>query len=98
MEKVYMLEINLKKMLEEKKVSVMELARKTGVPKSNISAWLTGASPNLEQLDRVAQFLGTNIDYLAFGRSREDMLANLMDQVDIHSGIYEIKIRKIVKE
>ena len=88
-----MLEKNLKKVLEQKNISVMELARKTGVPKSNINAWLTGASPNLEQLDKVAQFLETTIDYLAFGRQSE--LTKVLKEFEVHTGLYEIKIKRI---
>lgn len=90
-----MLKKNLKNILKQKNISVLELARRTGVPKSNINAWLNGSSPNLEQLDRVAQFLETNIDFIAFGRNPKDLFASFVNEFEIHAGTYEIKIKKI---
>jgi len=51
-----MLAKNLKSLIELKELTVSELARRTDVPKSNILTWLNGANPNLEQLDKVAQY------------------------------------------
>lgn len=57
----------LRKLLDERGISIAEIARRTGVPKSNIHAWLQGASPSVDQLDRVAQYFGVSMEYLAFG-------------------------------
>jgi len=93
-----MLVKNLKRILEEKELSISELARKSGVPKSTLMTWLTGRTPDLIQLDKVAQYLGTNIESLAFGRKQEDLFTELMQKVEVHSGLYEISIKKVVKK
>lgn len=93
-----MLVRNLKKILEERELSISELARKAGVPKSTIMTWLAGRTPDLNQLDKVAQFLGTNIEALAFGRKQEDLFTEIMQKVEIHSGLYEISIKKVIKK
>lgn len=93
-----MLANNLKKILEEKEISVSELAKKTGVPKSTILTWLAGRTPDLIQLDKVTQFLGVSIDEIAFDRKREDILSQLFEKVEVHSGLYEISIKKVNKK
>ena len=92
-----MLANNLKKILEEKEISVSELAKKTGVPKSTILTWLAGRTPDLIQLDKVTQFLGVSIDEIAFDRKREDILSQFFEKVEVHTGLYEISIKKVNK-
>lgn len=93
-----MLAKNLKLLIELKELTVSELARRTDVPKSNILTWLNGANPNLEQLDKVAQYFNVSIDYLVFGRTSEDLFAKFTDKIEMHSGHYEIIIKKISKK
>lgn len=93
-----MLVKNLKKILEDKELSISELARKTNVPKSTLVTWLAGRTPDLIQLDKVAQYLGTNIDAIAFGRKQEDVLSEIMQKVEIHTGLYEITVKKVTKK
>ena len=88
----------LKQLLTKRGITVASLARKTGVPKTNIQGWLEGSSPNIEQLDKVAQFLDVEIEYLAFGRERKDSLEQLMEKVHIHTGTYEVTVKKIIKK
>lgn len=93
-----MLAKNLKQLLEEKEITVGTLSKACGVPKSTISTWLAGRTPDLIQLDTVARYLGTNIEALAFGRNQEDLFSQLFEKLEIHTGLYEINIKKIVKK
>ncbi|MDD4974393.1 MAG: helix-turn-helix transcriptional regulator [Bacteriovorax sp.] len=93
-----MLVKNLKKILEEKEMSISELSRKTDIPKSTLMTWLAGRTPDLLQLDKVAQYLGTNIESLAFGRKQEDIFSELMQKVEIHTGLYEISVKKVTRK
>lgn len=93
-----MLAKNLKRLLEEKEITVGALAKATGVPKSTLATWLSGRTPDLIQLDKVAQYLGTNIEALAFGRTQEDLFSNFLKTTEIHTGLYEISIKKVVKK
>lgn len=88
----------LREVLEEKNLSVTALARESGVPKTNIQGWLDGASPNINQLDQVAQYLGVSIDYLAFGRDDSEKWDELLEKVHIHTGLYEITVKKVNKK
>ncbi len=93
-----MLAKNLKQLLEDREITISALAKATDVPKSTISTWLAGRTPDLIQLDKVARYLGTNIEALAFGRKQEDIFSEIMQKVEIHSGLYEITVKKIVKK
>lgn len=93
-----MLARNLKRILEERNMSIAELAKKTGVPKTNIGSWLSGSSPKIEQLYKVTQYLGVSVESLAFGKSTEDSIKDLTDQIEIHSGLYEISIKRITNK
>lgn len=90
-----MLAKNLKRILEERNMSIAELAKKTGVPKTNIGSWLSGSSPKIEQLFKVAQYFGVSIEALAFDRKKEDTLNELIDKLEVHTGLYEISIKKV---
>jgi len=45
-----MLKDILRKILNDRDITVASLARKTGVPKTNINTWLNGGNPQLDQL------------------------------------------------
>jgi predicted transcriptional regulator len=91
---------NLRNILKERNdLSVSSLARLAGVSKSNIQGWLDGSSPNLVQLDRVAKILNVDIEYLAFGRKEEveECLESVLNKVLIHTGLYEVTVKKVSK-
>lgn len=93
-----MLEKKLKALLKSNNLSVTELAQKTGVPKTNIQGWLTGASPNIVQVDKVANFFNLTVDELVFGRKPKSSMEELFTEALIHSGHYKISITKLVKK
>lgn len=88
----------LRKLLDDRGISVAELARQTGVPKSNINTWLQGASPSLEQVDKVARFFAVPIEYLAFGREIRDPMEEFFERIEVHKGEYEISVKKLVRK
>lgn len=52
-------------LMEEKKISAVAVSRATGISCGNISDWKSGRSmPGARQLAELADFLGTNTDYL----------------------------------
>ncbi len=90
---------NLRKILKEREdLTVASLARKAGIPKANLQTWLTGSTPNIEQLDKVAKALGVSLEYLAFGRTDEEKMDALIEKVMVHTGTYEISVKKILKK
>lgn len=92
---VTMLKDILRKLLNDRDIAVASLARKTGVPKTNITTWLNGGNPQIDQLDKVAQFLDVPLEYLAFGRIPDDPFAQLLNKVEVHNGLYEISVKRV---
>lgn len=93
-----MLEKKLKALLKTHNLSVSELSQRTGVPRTNIQAWLTGTSPNVVQVDKVANYFNLTVDELVFGRKPKATLDEMFTEALIHSGHYKISITKLVKK
>ncbi len=93
-----MLGKNLEEILKLKEITLSELAKATSVPRTTLIGWVKGtsASPNLEQLDRVASYLKVSIEELAFGRkTKQPELADLLDSATVHTGLYKLTIEKV---
>lgn len=88
----------LRKLIAEKNISVTELARRTGIPKSTINSWLQGVSPNIDQLYDVAKFFNVSLEHVAFGKAEIDPFERLFEKVDLHVGQYEVTVKKIVRK
>jgi transcriptional regulator with XRE-family HTH domain len=93
-----MLEKKLKALLKSKNMSVTELSKATGVPKTNLNSWLVGSSPNIQQVDKVASYFGITVDELVFDRKPKTSIDELFTEALIHSGHYKISITKLVKK
>ncbi len=92
-----MFEKKLKSLLETHNLSVTELAKRTGVPKTNIQSWLTGTSPNVVQVDKVATYFNMTVDELVFDRKPKSSLESFLSEIHIHEGVYKVQISKLVK-
>lgn len=79
--------------LDEKNISVSELSRQTGIPKSTLHSWIKGRSPNLEQLLKVSNFLNVTLDYLASGKKSKGEA--LLYRMVLEEGAFEIIIKKL---
>lgn len=93
-----MLGKNLEEILKSKEITLTELAKATSVPRTTLIGWVKGtsASPNLEQLDRVASYLKVSIEELAFGRKqKQPEIADLLDSATVHTGLYKLTIEKV---
>ncbi len=93
-----MIDKKLKALLKTKNLSVTELSKATGVPKTNIQQWLTGSSPNINQVDKVAQYLGVTLEELCFDRKPKNSLEDLFQEILVHSGTYKIQVTKLNKK
>lgn len=93
-----MLARNLKRLIEEKGISYNELARRSGVPKTNLFNWSEGANPQVDQLLKVADILEVSLDFLVASRKEETDLDKILDKVSVHVGLYEVSIKKVSKK
>jgi transcriptional regulator with XRE-family HTH domain len=88
-------EVKLKKLLEKHRLSISELSKISGVPKTNIQQWLTGSSPNIKQIDKVARYFKMSIEELYFDRQQIKSESKLIDKIEITEGEYKITVKKI---
>ena len=95
---------NLKHLLEEKRISVAELARKASVPKQTIFEWLMGSSPkDLTKLKRVALFFGISVDQLCFCTAIEFGQPTIQPSTPesqsllnkLEDGVFEVRVRRV---
>lgn len=86
-----------------RKISAAELGRKAKIPKSTISEWMQGRQPKFDEtILRLAQVLGVSVEKLLTGSPNtkdEDLVEQILSQsddgfVEIHSGVYRLKIEK----
>lgn len=85
-----------KRALEEKRYSIKEVSRATGVPNSTLSEWLNNRTPkNPEQVKRVAKFLGVSLHFLLFAEEDSEEPLHKLLKEDLFNGTFEINIRRV---
>lgn len=67
----------IKIMLDEKEMSISELERLSDIARGNIGKW-DRVIPSADKLQRVANTLGTSIDYLLTGKEPEENSETLL--------------------
>lgn len=86
----------LHRLLQDRKMSVAQLARQSGVPVKTIYHWLSGQQPRkLEHLFRICDVFNVSMEEL-FGRPRRDALRHLPSanlEKELQAGIYEVILR-----
>lgn len=90
----------LRRLIQEKGVTVAALSRHTGVPLQTLHGWLNGNEPKrISQLKLVADFFEVTVDYLCFSDSKLKLKSKNLSlwstNEEVHSGIYEVTLRKI---
>lgn len=93
-----MFEKKLRALMKSHNLTVTELAQRAGVPRTNIQQWLTGSSPNIIQVDKVASYFDLTVDELVFGRKPKSSVEELFTEALIHTGHYKISITKLTKK
>jgi len=90
---------NLRRILDERKITVAELARLSGVPAKTIYHWLTGQQPRkIEHLFRLCDALNMSMEEL-YGRPKKStnkvQLYKDISLQDLRAGAYEIILRPL---
>jgi transcriptional regulator with XRE-family HTH domain len=87
----------LKKLIQEKGITITALSRSTKVPLQTLQGWLQGSEPkSLKQVKKVADHLGVDLDYLCFGiEPKKTSLDEYREE--INAGIFEVVLRRIKK-
>jgi transcriptional regulator with XRE-family HTH domain len=89
-----MFEKKFKALLKKHNLSVTELSKRVGVPKTNIQQWLTGSIPNLIQLSKVAEYFNMTIEEIYFDK-KSKTLENFVSELKVHEGVYKVSITKL---
>lgn len=85
----------LSKILKERRLSLRELSKATGISVSTLSEWSANRNPNPSKLKLVADYLGVSIHFLLFGvEDNQTAIAKILKE-DIFSGTFEINIRRV---
>lgn len=86
----------LQQLLKEKNISMRELAKRSGVPASNLTEWSANRSPkNPVQTKKVAEALGVTMHYLLFGEDDGQEPIQRILKEDFFSGTFEITVKRV---
>lgn len=88
---------NLNGVIKAKRYSLKEVSEATSIPRSTLAEWVQGRSPQLgPELLKLSSFLGVSLEYLMTGKEDStNAVETLLRKAEIHTGRYEITIRKI---
>lgn len=87
----------LKTVMRQQAISTAELAKEINVSPKTIADWLTGRTPrDLDAVKRCADHLKVSVHYLLYGQDdRSSLIEDILHKTEIHSGLYEITIKKV---
>ena len=95
---------NLKKILEERKISQADAARLAGIKRSTINDWLAGTNPqDLQAVQKLSTAINCDFQWLVTGtispkQQPEDLSLNQLFDIETDasfSGIYIIEAKKL---
>jgi len=92
------LDKSLQRLLKEKNFSATELAKTLGIPSSTVHDWLAGRVPrNLDQIRQVAEFFKVSTHEILFNEpDPRSLLSDILEgSTEIHSGLYQITVKKV---
>lgn len=85
----------LKALLQDKDLSIAQLARATGVARQTIDNWIAGQEPrSLTQVKKVADYFGVPVDYLCFGQTTKEKTIREYED-EINAGVFEVVLRRV---
>jgi transcriptional regulator with XRE-family HTH domain len=94
---------NLKKLINDDKITVARLSKETGVPTQTLHNWMLGAEPrSLAQVKTVADYFNVTLDALCFGENSGKNISSEKNKIEqyaeeINAGIFEVVLRKVRK-
>ncbi|MCT4642768.1 MAG: helix-turn-helix domain-containing protein [Bacteriovoracaceae bacterium] len=87
----------IKHYLENRRLSLRELAAKAQIPYSTLHSWQENRTPkDIEKVKRLANTIGINVDELIFGISKKQAEKDIDINDEVFKGTFEVTI-KIIK-
>lgn len=91
----------LERLCKERGIAVNELARRISISSKTVHEWVgsSGRLPrNPDHIKALAQFFNVGVEFLLFGEENHINLESLISKSEIHTGLYEISIRRVSKK
>lgn len=89
------LEEILRRLIQERGVAIIHVAKSTGVAQQTIHNWLSGTEPrSLKQVKKVADHFEVTLDYLCFGIESKAKFELTDYNSEINAGIFEVILRR----
>lgn len=86
----------LRSIIEERRLTLKEIAKATSVPASTIAEWSNNRAPkNPVHAQRVANFLGISLHFLLFGEEDHQEPIQKILKEDFFSGTFEISVKRV---
>jgi len=89
----------LEKLCKERGISINELARRLSISSKTVHEWVgkSGRLPrNPEHLRKLSIFFSVSIEFLLFGKEKDLIFFDsIFLRSDMHTGYYEITIKRI---
>jgi transcriptional regulator with XRE-family HTH domain len=90
---------NLQDLMKKQRLSVQDLARDLGVPDKTVREWVGsgGRTPrNLESIKKLADYFKISTHFILFGEEDpKSSISSILEKTELHSGLYEITIKKV---
>lgn len=89
----------LENLMADKRVSISILAKDLAVPAKTVQEWVGkgGRVPrNLESIKKLSEYFDVSVHYLLFGEEdTRNIINDILEKTEIHTGMYEITIKKV---
>jgi len=91
----------LEKLCKDRGISINELSRRIGVSSKTVHTWVgkNGSTPRRpDDLKKLCDFFGVSLEFLVFGEDRSENIEALFSKSEVHTGLYEITIKRVAKK
>lgn len=88
---------NLRKLLDERGITIAAAARKAGVSKSTLNDWANGSNPkDLNQVKKLCDAFNLTVDSLCFGATHKKSERSILTEYEneINAGTFEVILRR----
>lgn len=93
---------NLERMISKKYKSVSAFAKEVGINKKTLEGWVgkNARFPSKpEYIKSMAEALDVSVHELLYGyMDNKEPFAAMLEKTEIHTGLYEISIKKVIKK
>jgi len=90
---------NIKKLLKKKNLSVSRFAKDINTAQKTVDDWIKHPDRiprDTKTLKRISEYFDCSVHWLLFGEDDPtNFISNILEKTEIHTGLYEISIKKV---